>query len=298
VLGTVLQLRIGEVSGAAADVATWIVHEFARLERVFSVFDNTSDLRRWRSGMTDTTIRSELGQLLVKALSWQRTSSGVFNPAADLLMDLWADAELTGVVPTKAAARAAAHSIANAPYRVVDESIARIGDCESVSLNAIAKGHIVDLVAAGAAARFDIGNLIINAGGDVLHVGKGSQIVSIEDPTRPYDNADPLAKTTISNFAIATSGAYRREFLIDGKRFGHVIDARTGWPARAVASASATASDAATADVVATVLSVLGPAEGVRFADSIDGVGCLVVGHDRSVWSNLAWDSQQRGLIS
>src|SRR5690606_1989642 len=78
---------------------------------------------------------------------------------------------------------------------------------------------------------------------------------------------------------------------INGKRHSHIIDPRTGWTADGVASASVIAPDAATADALATLFSILSPAESLAMADELDGVACLVVGSDGKRHVSARWDS-------
>lgn len=82
--------------------------------------------------------------------------------------------------------------------------------------------------------------------------------------------------------AVATSGRARRGFRIDGRWYSHVIDPRTGWPVDAPASVSVVAPTAEVADVVATVVGVLGPRDGLAVAERLgySGLGCLTIESD------------------
>lgn len=133
------------------------------------------------------------------------------------------------------------------------------------NLNAIAKGWMIDR-ASMCSGR--IRALVVDAGGDVLHRGSGSISVGIENPHRPYDNEPPLSAVAITNAAIATSGPSRRG--------DHLIDPRTGNTPTELASASVVASDAATADVVATILAVGNIEEGLVFARQLGLAVALV----------------------
>ena len=102
---------------------------------------------------------------------------------------------------------------------------------------------------------------------------------------------------TVRARGLATSGSARRGWRIAGRWYSHVIDPRSGRPVDHVASASVVAPDAATADAVATVLSVLAPAEGVAFVEGLDDVpdvAALVVGADGSTWRSAGWAALER----
>jgi thiamine biosynthesis lipoprotein len=74
--------------------------------------------------------------------------------------------------------------------------------------------------------------------------------------------------------------------LIDGKRYHHIIDPRTGYPATASRSVTVWAKDALTADVIDDAVFILGPEKGLALAESIDGVGVVIVDAKNKVWTS------------
>lgn len=288
-LGTVVEVRI---HGADADVAEAaervVVDEMRRLERVFSVYDEASTLRRWRSGEIDDA-GPELGALLATALAWQRRSDGAFNPFTGALMQRWRQAEIDGAPPGDAELAALADAI-RAPRLEVDASgLRRTGDCGGLDLNALAKGAIVDAAVAALDRADGIDAVVVNAGGDLVHRGAGTVRVGVENPLRPFDNEPPLAVVALTGAALATSGSARRGFRVGGAWLGHVLDPRTGRPVDHTRSATVQAPDAATADVVATIAAVLTPSEALAIADAVDGVSCLLVDRAGAVLTSRRW---------
>ncbi|MBX3287168.1 MAG: FAD:protein FMN transferase [Actinobacteria bacterium] len=295
VMGTHLALRITARSDEVARAAeSAMVAEAARLEAVFTVFDPASELCRWRSGeLADAG--PELAGLLATARWWQERSGGAFNPRTAVLTDRWRRAEVDEVAPDDDELATLAASITR-PGLDVDRS--------GIDLNAIAKGHVVDRVAALALATFDLDRLVVDAGGDLLHRGAGALRVGVEDPHRPYDNVAPLAVVEVADRAVATSGRARRWFAVGADRHSRVLDPRTGRPVAHAASATVVAPDATTADVLATVASVLAPGEAVAFVDGLaaDGIdaACLVVTADGDRHASAGWSAlvRQRGEAS
>lgn len=269
-LGTVIELRCwaGSDLEAAASVAA-AVAEVERLQAVFDRFDPSSGLRRWGAG---SSASSELTEVLDLARGWRIRSDGAFDPAVGRLVAVWDEAAGAGRLPSRTELEAARRSVP-LPAALDDASVR-----PWVDLNAIAKGWIVDrALAAGLAIGGTVG-LTVNAGGDVAHHHERRPlVVGIEDPGRPFDNASPLTRVRLHGGAVATSGGSRRGWTVGGRRFSHVLDPRTGWPVSHVASASVVAPDAATADVVATVLTVLEPGAGLAFLDGLADVGCFLV---------------------
>lgn len=292
-LGTVLELRLTGDAAATAAAELLFLTEFERLERVFSAYDQTSTLSRWRTGRIETTVDTELGHLLIEALRWQEVSNGSFNTASGVLSDLWKAAERAQVPPDPEELTDAVRGIAEPCYVVDGAEIRRTADCSSLNLNAFAKGHIVDSASRIVAGAIPLESMIINAGGDLLHWGEGAHVVGIENPHRPYDNEPPISSISISNQAVATSGTARRGFRIAGKRYGHIVSPLTGEPASEVFSASVIADDAATADVVATIVAVLGVDAGLAFVATLPDVGCLLVDRNGATFCNDQWSDQR-----
>ena len=129
----------------------------------------------------------------------------------------------------------------------------------------------------------------MNAGGDLRHRGDGPVPVGIEDPLHPYDNVAPMLVVPLDNAALATSGGARRGWDIAGEWYPHVIDPRSGIPVRHHASVSVLAPDAATADVVATVVGVLTTDEAVAFVTGIPSVSCCAVSPTGELRTSSDW---------
>lgn len=266
--------------------------ELERLEGIFSVYRPDSELCRWRE--RGRAPSPELTQLLELAAHWFARTGGVFNPSVGRLSERWARAEAEQREPAAGELAQLASSIGSLPYSVRDGTVEQRGDCRSLNFNALAKGFAVDLACAHTWHTCGPGQLVINVGGDLVHRGDGAAEVGVEDPHRPYDNAAPLTTVTISNQAMATSGRARRGWSIGHQWFSHVLDPRTGRPVAHVASASVIAPDAATADAVATMLSVVAPAEGIAFADGLDDVAGFVVDDAGRRWASERWPDDAR----
>jgi FAD:protein FMN transferase len=148
-----------------------------------------------------------------------------------------------------------------------------------VDLSAIAKGFGVDQVAE-VLDRHSIANFMVEIGGEVRTKGMKPDgkawRIGIERPTpfsRSLQNALPL-----SGESLATSGDYRNFMVIDGKRYSHAIDPRTGRPVdHQLTSASVIAENCMLADAYATSLMVLGPDEGYNWATQHNIAALLIV---------------------
>lgn len=253
------------------------VAEFERLEQVFTIYDSSSEVVRWRRGEVEEP-SADLAAVLALARILGPATDGAFNPAAERLVEAWRAAEGTSCRPPADELAAIVEQIAQDPM-----------EASGLSLNAIAKGYIVDASVGLVSSIAGVERVTINAGGDIFHHGPRPTTVGIEDPRRPFDNVASLASVMLHNQALATSGSGRRGFVIDGTRFGHVIDPRTGQPVDHVLSASVVAPSAAVADALATAMMVLEPPRAIAIADSMPDVGLLIVGRDGTVTRNERW---------
>jgi FAD:protein FMN transferase len=297
VLGTQLSLKVRDANVAKLRAArTMVLGEIDRLESIFSVYRPESELSRWKRAPLDTPMSDELSLLLRRGHDWFVRSRGVFNPSVGVLSERWQQAGREQRVPEAAELSAMAVTMAELPYsHSADEGWVLTSACAPLNFNALAKGLLIDLVCGAVVDRLAPMSIVINIGGDLVHAGDGAAAVAIEDPHRAYDNAVPLDRVVVGNVGVATSGLAKRGVRLGDDWFSHVIDPRTGWPVDAVSSATVVAPTAATADAIATVLSVLAPAEGVQFATTCgDDVACLVVGADRSVTTNHRWTLLRR----
>jgi thiamine biosynthesis lipoprotein len=247
-----------------------VLAEVDRLAEILSGYSATSELSRWLGTFgISVAVSPELADVLEAAEMWRVRTRGAFNPAAASLVQL-RDEPLWTVNRVRATAR----------------RLTRL----PVSLDAIAKGYIVDRAAAHANALDGVSHVLVNIGGDLRHHGARALSVGVTDPRAPAENAPPMAVVRIQDAALATSGGYRRGFVLNGRRVSHIIDPRTGQPAERIASASVFAPDCATADALSTAFSVMEPHESVSLADALPGVGCLLVESDGAVTTNSTWN--------
>ncbi|MFG0251568.1 MAG: FAD:protein FMN transferase, partial [Phycisphaerales bacterium JB038] len=119
---------------------------------------------------------------------------------------------------------------------------------------------------------------LISAGGQMLVGGRRGDRpwrIGIRDPRGPAD--DFFAHLEVVDASISTSGDYERFFLIDGVRYHHLLDPRTGRPARGLRSATVVSADATLADALSTAVMVLGLESGLQLVEGMPGVEAALV---------------------
>lgn len=293
VMGTVVEVQL-VLAGTDADAEgrsyiSAAVEEMIRLQNIFSSVDPTSEFSRWaRNDITE--ISTELAQVLSKSAQWQRSSSGRFNPAVAELTDFWNNAQSSETTPDVASAQRIADAIALPRWQTSSNgAVEQLDDCSRCTLNAFAKGWIVDRAVEQLTKTRSVRTVTVNAGGDLRRSGTDPLIVGIENPFRPFDNEPPIAAISISNAAVATSGSARKGFRVGGRKFGHVIDPRSGWPVEAIVSLSVVADTAATADALATILGVQQPTDAIAEANE-KGIPTFIVDGDGRQFRSEPWN--------
>lgn len=233
----------------------------AELEQLMSDYRPDSELRRLerRTGAW-VTLTSELFAVMETALRIARASDGAFDPTIGPLSILWREARRVGTLP-QAAAIAAARERTGWTRITLDRARRAAwlaAPAMSLDLGGIAKGFILE-DALGVLRAHGVGRALLEAGGDIV-VGdpppgrKGWRIDT------PHADSTVVARAaTLTNGAVATSGPSAQFVSIDGVRYSHVVDPRTGLGLTNDVHATVIASDAALADALATALTVLGP---------------------------------------
>jgi FAD:protein FMN transferase len=208
---------------------------------------------------------------------------GAFDPAALPLIRLWNWQANPPVVPDAASIQAAR---ALAGWRQIQRRpgaifLPREGMC--LDLGGIGKEYAVDRVLL-LARQHGLKQVLVDFGGDVraegAPPGKPAWHIGLEDPRNPGRCWIGVAAT---HQAVATSGDYLRHFIHAGRRYGHIIDPRDGYPVdNGVRSVSIIAPHCALAGILSTSVFVLGPQAGVDLISLCPGVeGCVTTDHAR-----------------
>jgi FAD:protein FMN transferase len=147
-----------------------------------------------------------------------------------------------------------------------------------INLGGIAKGYAIDRAAA-VLREAGVSSFFAQAGGDLYVEGTkpdGSPFkVGVRDPRGPGETF--FAIVPVENHAFSTAGDYERAFVRDGKRYHHIIDPRTGYPATESRSVTVWAKDAFTADAIDDAVFILGPVKGMALVEAIDDCGAVIV---------------------
>ncbi len=287
-MGTLVEITIpgaGEGPKAAADA---IFSELKRVEDLAS-FHKPSGLTKIndRSGAGPIKADPELLALIGQSLRFAKETHGAFDPTIGPLTRLWnfsgnADPKL----PSKSEIAAALGKVGWQRVKI-DPAAGTIVLPErgmALDLGGIAKGYALERAARVIKER-GIHAALVNAGGDVLVVGeRGSGKpwrIGVQDPR---NERGIVAVANLRNRVVQTSGDYERFFVRNGKRYHHIIDPATGYPAQGVQSVTIVAPTAMT--TVTAGIFVLGPEKGLRYIESIPNVEGFLIDSEGRIHSS------------
>ena len=291
VLGTSFELHVTSQDCATAEKAEKaVLGEIDRLSGIFSVWSPDSEFSRWMntSGVRQT-VSPELFEVLQAAEHWRVRSGGAFNPGAAVLGRLWKSAAAHDGVPTAAELSAACEQIQGSQWALDPgtRSASRQGN-HPLTLDAIAKGWIVEHAGSAGIRQAGVSGLALNLGGDLRVWGDTIRSIRIASPLDDSEGAEPMSIVELKDAALATSGGYRRGVRTQGRWRSHIVDPRTGQPATGVLSASVIGTNSATVDALATTFCVLEPSESLQLAATA-GVECLLVTADGHEIRTAGW---------
>lgn len=265
--------------GSEAAVAAAAEQELERLEALLSNYRNDSTLERFNAEHTTAPIElpSELVTLLGLAQRIHQASDGCFDPTVRPLVRAWGFDGDDPAVPTTAAIDAARSIVGLDKLELIDSTHVRKAVPElAVDMASIGQGYSAGRLA-DVLERLGSTAYLAEIGGEI--VARGTKPdgtawrVGIENPVSgggPVLHLPPEPRT-----AVVTSGSYRHYLEADGRRYGHIIDPRSGWPVEhTLLSVTVVGRDAGTAAAWGTALLCLGPDAAAAAADR-EGVAAL-----------------------
>lgn len=280
ILGTSLDVWLYSTDRSSGEQAEIIsLDEIERLRKIFSLYDSGSELSLLNQSSAWHNVSNDLKAVLDLYDRWMNLSHGACNPQLGELKRIWSEAEKTNAIPDADTLKRIAEEIRFRPWRF-DEHHALVQRTSrySLDLNAGAKGYIIGQVARKIQEQCPhLRAGLVNLGGDMVSWGDFAWPIGIQNPHAPEENSPPLGAIPLRNRAVATSGGYQRFYSVQGQKFSHLIDPRTGQPAEEIASATVIADESMTANLLATTLAVLSPAEGLRWIESFPRVSCILV---------------------
>ena len=262
---------------AAAEAA---LQEVGRIEKLMSEWLPDSPISQVNAaaGQNAVKVPAEVSGVLRRALEYGARSGGAFDVTWRGMGGIWRFDEQFHV-PSASEVEAGRKNVDYRAVRLEGDSVALARPGMAIGLGGIAKGYAVDRAAAVLRQAGFTDSLVAGAG-DILASGTkygAPWRLAVQDPRSERGQA--LGTVAVSGAAISTSGDYERFRMVEGVRYHHIMDPRTGWPARGCISVSVMAPTAEQTDALATTIFVLGPEKGLALAREL-GVDTFIIGAD------------------
>ena len=257
------------------------VAEVKRIENLISDWIPTTQISQVskNSGIQPVKVDKEVYDLVERAIKVSQLTSGAFDISYASMDKIWKFDGSMKAMPTPEAIK---QSVARIGYQkiVLDAKAQTIYLKEKgmkLGLGGIGQGYIADkikdlLLSKGCTSG------IVNVSGDInawgyQTTGKPWTVAIVN----PMNKNKVFATFPLENSSVETSGSYEKFVVFDGKRYSHIIDPRTGYPAQGVVSVSVFAKQTELADALATGIFVMGVEVGLDLVNQLKGVGCIIV---------------------
>lgn len=284
-MGTVIEIKSPAVSDEDKKRAEVAIEkafkEIARVEDVFSTFKVDSEISKINREAVNGPVKTtdEVLDLVERSIEFNKKTEGAFDITVKPLVELWHHARVSQRLPTDVELKSALARIGSRYISInrPDKSIGFKIYGMAIDLGGVAKGYAT-AQAVKVLKENGIKNAIVNSGGDMYCMGMRSPAsqwrVGIQ---HPRDKGKVFAELKLKDMAIDTSGDYEKFFMLNGKRYSHIIDPRTGYPiGDNIVSSTIIAKDPATADMLATSLCILGD-KGLKIIKTMDGIDAIII---------------------
>ena len=257
------------------------VAEVKRIENLISDWIPTTQISQVskNSGIQPVKVDKEVYDLVERAIKVSQLTSGAFDISYASMDKIWKFDGSMKAMPTPEAIK---QSVARIGYQkiVLDAKAQTIYLKEKgmkLGLGGIGQGYIADKIKDLLLSKGCISG-IVNVSGDInawgyQTTGKPWTVAIVN----PMNKNKVFATFPLENSSVETSGSYEKFVVFDGKRYSHIIDPRTGYPAQGVVSVSVFAKQTEIADALATGIFVLGVDVGLNLVNQLKGIGCIIV---------------------
>lgn len=210
-----------------------------------------------------------------KAIEIGHMTDGAFDITIEPLIALWGFYDDKPSLPDDTAIQACLTKTGYLHLSIAGGILTKDDPDIRIDLGGIAKGYSVNQAKA-VLEEYGIRSALIDAGGDVFALGKRGKDLWKIGIRSPRGN-DILGFLDVEDLAVMGSGDYERFFMHNGKRYHHIFDPRTGYPAQGLSGTTLLHADPMLADAWNTALFVLGPEKGAAIVETIPGMEAVMI---------------------
>ncbi len=282
IMGTLAQITaISDDPACAHRCIELALDAIEMIQQTMNDRDENSELSKLNATAFEQEVKvsPELFTVLQAAKEYSILSGGAFDVTIGPEVQLWRTMQQTGTPPTS-------EQIEQARFRVGYEKMILNPETQTVQfelagmrldLGGIAKGYAIDLAIEAMKQNGAMGGMV-DIGGDIRCFGhsptRGNNwLIGLQNPRKEK----LITKLKLTDYAVATSGDYRRFIEINGKKQGHILNPATADSAEELISISIVAPTAMQADALATAVAVMGRQRGLDLIESLDGIEAFVI---------------------
>lgn len=267
------------------------IEEIRRIEKLLTTYkeDSQTNLINENAGIKPVSVDPEVFNIIERSMGISKITQGAFDISyGSIDKSLWNFDKAMTKLPDAETAKKMVHLI---DYKniILDKENSTVFLKEKgmrIGFGGIGKGYAAEM-AKQLLLKNNVQSGIINASGDLSAWGlqpNGSKwTIGVVDPDAP--NA-AFSYMEISNKAVATSGNYEKFVTINGKKYSHTIDPKTGLPITGIKSVTIIASNAEFADAMATPIAVMGIKAGLFLIDQIPDLYCIIIDDNNQIYTS------------
>ncbi|GFP74445.1 FAD:protein FMN transferase [Clostridium fungisolvens] len=275
------------------------------IEKIASSSIETSDVNKINeaAGKEYVKVHPEIVKIIKTSIEYSKISNGAFDITVSPLIKLWGIGTDEERVPADSEIKdkLALVGYKNISINESDNSVKLMKAGMAIDLGGVAKGFTADEIVK-VFKKYGVNSAIINLGGSSIYTlgvkpDKTLWSVAIQNP-RKEKNEGNIGIVKLNQGALSTSGDYQRFFIKDGKRYHHILDPFTGYPADAGVMSDTIRIDSnipdcnMLADILTKVTFVSGVDKGMKIIDSIEGISCMAVTTDFKIYKSSKWDTK------
>lgn len=257
------------------------ITEVRRIENLISDWIPTSQISKvnHNAGISPTKVDKEVYDLVDRATKISKLTSGAFDISYASMDRIWKFDGSMKEMPTPEEIRKSVEKVGyqNIILNPKDTTIFLKNKGMKLGLGGIGQGYIADKIKVLLQEK-GCSSGLVNVSGDINTWGKQPNgnlwTVGI---VNPMNKNKVFATFPLDDSAVETSGSYEKYVTFNGKRYSHIIDPRTGYPATGIISVSVFAKQTELADALATGIFVMGVEVGLDLVNQLKGIGCIIV---------------------
>ncbi|MEW6196552.1 MAG: FAD:protein FMN transferase [Bacteroidota bacterium] len=273
-MGSTVEIQVRGINDVTASRAiTAAFEEVKRLDTLFSTYMTGNPM--WMMNNTDADeiiVNNEMFVMLKRCDELWKITDGAFDPAIGNLIDIIGFEKGLPKLPTDKQIKDALKIIGWKNVRLKEGNILIKPKQVKLSFNAVVPGYAADK-AANLLSNFGIKEYLINVGGEIFTRGNNWKI-GIQHPRKENEL---LGAINANGMGISTSGDYEQYFKKDGRRYSHLLNPLTGYPADECEAVTIIAKEALLADALSTGVFILGPKKGMELIEKLENVEGIII---------------------